>query len=97
MTIMLHLLTNFVNDVEGGLISKFIGQERRKTKSVNETSSDEADSDEEDADLTPEVLLREDAEISFKREDLQQKKQRLMEAERKLKTFTSKGTRAKPV
>jgi hypothetical protein len=82
-----------VDDVESGLIKKFVGQERTKMTSLEATGSDEAES--EDEDLNPEMLLKEDAEIAFKREDLQQKKCRLMEAERKLKTFTSKVTRDK--
>ena len=96
MIIMLHLLTNFVTAVEGELITKFIGQAKERKQSATEVSSDEADSDEEGGVLTAEMLLMEDGEISFKRENLHQKKKRLMVAERELKTFTSKRNKERP-
>ena len=74
----------------------FIGQAKERKQSATEVSSDEADSDEEGGVLTAEMLLMEDGEISFKRENLHQKKKRLMVAERELKTFTSKRNKERP-
>jgi hypothetical protein len=92
MTIMLHLLTNFVAAVEGELLSKFIGQGKQSKRTASKASDDQdsTDDDSSDEELTADKLLMEGCEISFKREELQRKKRRLSDAEIKLRTFTRK-------
>ncbi|XP_062503491.1 interferon-induced GTP-binding protein Mx3-like [Corticium candelabrum] len=92
MAIMLHLLTNFVKDVETRLISKLVGFDgkRQKTSNDEDISSNESDSDKEEDALTIDMLVCEDANVALKRKTLKQKKQRLLDAQKELKTFTIK-------
>ena len=92
MAIMLHLLTNFVKDVETRLISKLVGSDgkRQKTSNDEDISSNGPDSDREEDALTIDMLVCEDANVALKRKTLKQKKQRLLDAQKELKTFTIK-------
>ena len=97
MAIMLHLSTDFVAAVEKGLIMKFVGQGKTwSNDSATDASRDETDDGEEDEVLTAELLLTEDREISFQRQNLEKKKQRLMDAERRLQKFSIRRKKDRP-